>query len=375
MRPEDMRRRGTALADRVRREVDTSARLGIMLRQHRRQRVTAIAVAAAVAVALFVGALLTFTTEEDPVVTEPPTTAPSSLRSLPVQVFMVLVGEYTVDPGSGSCEGSGPLAGIGSGSLVHVWDESEYPGPDEAPAVALPPGVEVASDEERAAYLLSSGENTGCVFEMPDLGFDIDDYGHISLFPESDPNVAISSRRFGQRVVFTFGAEPGDQAFEPTGVASDRPEEWQAELQTLWDSAGPGRIVGSVALWGGHHTPLATSQPFCAGAARYESVQPGQSVVVADENGALAGESTLRGSAFDAHEGCSLWFGVDVPSNLSTYAIEIGNHPWVAFDRRTLDDFGWRINLWTDADQMQAGCVELEPGSRPMTCVLLEPPP
>lgn len=310
-------------------------------------------------------------------VTEPPpTTVPSGLRALPVEVFMVLVGDYTVDTADGSCEGSGSLAGIRSGSLVHIWDESAYPGPEEAPAIALPEGMEVASDEEGASYLLSAGENTGCVFALPGLEHDISEYAHISLFPESDPNVAISSRIIGQRVVVTFGLERGEPGFDlAPGVASDVPEEWQAELQGLWESAGPGRIVGSVALWGGHHSALASSQPFCVGAARYAGIQPGQSVVVTDGGGATVGETILRGSAYDGHEGCVLWFGVDVPPDLAVYIIEIGDHPAVTFDLSVLEEFAWRVNLWSDDNQIQAACVEIEPEARPMTCVLLEPPP
>lgn len=375
MRPEDMRRQGTALAERVRREVNTSERFNVMLRQHRRQRVVAFAAAAVAVIALVVGAVV-LTTNEAPVVTEPSTTVPSGLQSLPVEVFVVLVGDYTVDPADGSCEGSGPLAGIEAGSLVHIWDESAYPGPADAPAITLPEGMQVASNDEGASYLLSGDQDTGCVFALPGLEHDISEYAHVSLFPESDPNVAISSRIIGQRVVVTFGVEPGEPAFDlAPGVASDVTEEWQAELQALWDSAGSGRIVGSVALWEGHHSALASSQPFCVGAARYAGIQPGQSVVVTDGGGTTVGETILRGSAYDGHEGCVLWFGVDVPPDLAVYTIEIGDHPAVTFDLNVLEEFAWRVNLWSDDSQIRAACVENEPEDRPMTCVLLEPPP
>lgn len=375
MRPEDMRRHGSVLAERVRREVNASERLDVMLRQHRRQRVVAFAAAAVAVIALVVGAVV-LTSNEAPVITEPSTTVPSDPQSLPVEVLMVLVGDYTIDPADGSCEGSGPLAGIGAGSLVHVWDESAYSSPEEAPTIPLPQGGEVASDDPDASFLLSSGGNTGCVFALPDLEHDISEYEHITLFPESDPDVAISSRIIGQRVVVTFGVEQGEPGFDlAPGVASDVSEEWQAELQTLWDSAEPGRIVGSVALWEGHHTALASSQPFCVGAARYAGIQPGQSVLVTDGGGGTVGETILRGSAYDGHEGCVLWFGVDVPIDLEVYTIEIGDHPAATFDLSLLEDFGWRINLWSDEDQIQAVCVEIEPEARPMTCVLLEPPP
>lgn len=374
MRTEDLSRHGASLAERVSRQVDTTERLDMMLRQHRRQRITAFAMAAAAVIAVVVGAVLVFTNEGAPVVTQPPTTAPTEPQALPAQVFLVLRSDYTVDEATGSCRGSGPLEGIEESSLVSVWDESIDASPEDSPAIALPSGMEITASNQLAALLRLEGGSTACLFELPDLGHDISEYDHISLFPQSDPDVPGTMTVSGQRVVFTLGADPAEPGFESNpGVASDIPEEWQAELQTLRDSAGPGLIVGSVALWGDHHTPLASSQPFCTGAAQFADLEPGQAVIVTDQDGNVIGQTILRGSAFDAHEGCSLWFGVDVPPDMAVYLIAITEHAPVAFDRAVLDEFGWRIDLWSDPIQMQTVCVELEPESRPMTCVLLEP--
>lgn len=210
MRPEEIQRRGASLAERVRTHVDTRERLEIMLRVQRRRRVAALAVAAAMVLAVVVGVFMLATVEEPPVITVPPTTVPSTvgeLRSLPVEVFMVL-SAYTVDEATGRCEGSGPLAGIGEGSLVHIHDQSVYDSADDAPMIALPAGEEVTAEDSRSSFLLSRDDSAACVFSLPDLGYDIADYENISLFPEADPDVSTGSAVRGQRVVFTFGDSP-----------------------------------------------------------------------------------------------------------------------------------------------------------------------
>ena len=63
------------------------------------------------------------------------------------------------------------------------------------------------------------------------------------------------------------------------------------------------------------------------------------------------------------------------PPDLAVYMIEIGDHPAVTFDLSVLEECAWRVNLWSDDNQIRAACVEIEPEARPMTCVLLEPPP
>lgn len=211
MRPEEIQRRGVALSERVRNQVDTSERLEITLRVHRRHRLVAVAATAAMVLAVVVGVFLLARVEEPPVITMPPTTVPSTvgeLQPLPVEVFMVLDSAYTVDETTGACEGSGPLAGIGEGSAVHVFDESVYESADDAPTVTLPAGEEVAEEDPRSSFLLSRGDSAACVFALPDLGYAVTDYENISLFPKSDPNVSSSMNLRGQRIVYTFGDSP-----------------------------------------------------------------------------------------------------------------------------------------------------------------------
>lgn len=211
MRPEEIQRCGVALSERVRIQVDPSERLEIMLRVHRRRRFMAVAVASAMVLAVVVGVFMLANVEEPPVITVPPTTVPSTggeLQSLPVEVFMVLDSAYNVDEATGACEGSGPLSGIGEGSAVHVFDESAYDTFQEAPAITLPAGEEVAEGDLRSSFLLSRGDSAACVFALPDLGYAVADYENISLFPESDPNVSSSMNLRGQRIVYTFGDSP-----------------------------------------------------------------------------------------------------------------------------------------------------------------------
>lgn len=211
MRLEEIQGRGTALSERVRTHVDTSKRLEIMLRVHRRRRIATWTVATAAVLAVVVGVFMLAGVEEPPVITVPPTTVPSTvgeLQSLPVEVFMVLSDAYTVDEATGTCEGSGPLVGIGEGSAVHVFDESAYETFQEAPTVTLPAGQVITAEDSRSSFLLSRDDSAACVFTLPDLGYDIADYEHISLFPESDPNVSSGMAGSGQRVVFRFGDSP-----------------------------------------------------------------------------------------------------------------------------------------------------------------------
>jgi len=211
MRPEEIRSRGAALAERVRTQVDTSKRLEIMVRTHRRGRIVTVTAATAMVLAIVVGVFLLARVEEPPVITVPPTTVPSTigeLQSLPVEVFMVLDNAYTVDGASGACEGSGPLAGIGEGSAVHIFDESLFETADDASTVTLPAGVEVTEEDPRSSFLLSGDDSAVCVFTLPDLGYDIADYENISLFPETDPNVSSGMAISGQRIIFSFGDSP-----------------------------------------------------------------------------------------------------------------------------------------------------------------------
>lgn len=210
MTPEELRNRSAALAERVRHQVNSQQRLQMMLRAHRRRRRVALALATAMILAVVVGALVLTRTAEPPVVTVPPTTRSTvgELGSLPVEVFVVLEREYTVDGGTGTCEGSGPLAGIAEGSSVHVQDESANASADDARLITLPAGAEVTGNDPRASFLVRRDGRPVCVFVLPDLGYDIAEYEHINLFLAPAPDLSMSQALAGQRVIFRFGASP-----------------------------------------------------------------------------------------------------------------------------------------------------------------------
>lgn len=158
------------------------------------------------------------------------------------------------------------------------------------------------------------------------------------------------------------------------GVASADPEEWLAEIERLRTSAGPGRIVGFVNLAGetSSGAPASPSQPVCVGAGAFSDIEPGTEVIIYELDGTPVGETILRGSAFDGHTGCALWFGVDVPTDAPGHVVRIGDHESPEIDSATLGEFGWILNFWSSQNSMIANCIELEAESEPMTCILLD---
>lgn len=377
MRPEEFRRHGIALRDRIAREVDTADRLEMMFRTHRRGRALEWAAAAAVVIAVLLGALLLLGVEEAPIVATPPSTVPQTiteLQALPVEVYLVLT-DYSVNSDA-SCQGSGALTGIGNGSTVYLYDGT-LAVPERGTPISLPVGEEVLADDSRARFLLSADDPSACVFALPDPGLRIDDYEGIGLFPESGPAAGHSQDLRGQRVIYRFG-EPsgglGDGGFE--ALDGNAPEETyliQAELDSLRDSAGSGRIVGFIHLAGEHNSgpPQSPTQPVCTGAGRFDHVHPAQSVTVVDESLEIIGVDILRGSTYDRLIGCTLWFGVDVPPDLNVYLLHIAGRPSITLQRSLLDESGWWVNLWSNPDTMTANCVQVE-SVDPMTCILLE---
>ncbi len=199
MRPEEIRRHGTALLERVRVQVDTERHLERILRQKRRRRTLQVALAAAAVIALLVGITLFRPVEAPPVVTEPEptTTTIPELRSLPVEMFLV-VADYIVDEGTGECAGSGELSGVVEGSRVSVIDDLSG---DEVESIVLPAGREITRAAD-PAFLFTSDRDALCLFID---GLEVDHFD-FSLFPESDPNVGVSGTRSGQRVVVLYGA-------------------------------------------------------------------------------------------------------------------------------------------------------------------------
>ncbi len=218
MRPEDFRARGIALAERAHREVNVDERMELLIGTSRRRRTTTYALAAAAVVAAIVGiSTLAAITDDAPPATEPTvpslTAAPSTtsappttvlesspgstqdvggVQSLPVEVWVVLLGSYTVDAATGECSGTGELAGVLTGSAVLFVDETTG---EELKSVPLPTGTEVRT-REGPLFLLPIGVDGGCVFELGDPGIT-----EFDVFFESDPDVAMGVNFSGQRVV------------------------------------------------------------------------------------------------------------------------------------------------------------------------------
>lgn len=203
------------------------------------------------------------------------------------------------------------------------------------------------------------------LFELADrtsgnvvVGFD-PEYGFpVDIYDEGDRNTI--DDEVGYRLT-EFEAAPIDRsepalqpASDPSAVASDIPEEWQAEIQALRASAGSGRLVGFVHLTGDTSSgvPLADSQPFCTGFGTFADIVPGAVVEVYGERGDPAGQGVLRGSAFDAHVGCVLWFGVDITES-DSYLLRIGRHETDPFDASWLDE---GVALWSSPESLEANC-------------------
>ena len=212
MKPEEMRRHGTALAERVRRHVDTEERLSLVIGQRRRKRRYEFALAAAaVVIIVLIGVFaLLRPIEGAPVITDPdpsPTTI-VGLRPLPVEIFLVLVSNYTVDAATGECSGLGALAGVEAGFRVSIVDDSETGTPafddiesrTEVASFVLSAGAEITRDAA-PAFLLPVGRDAGCVFSLGDHVFEVSEF---DLVLPGKPNVSKSETISGQRHVTLF---------------------------------------------------------------------------------------------------------------------------------------------------------------------------
>jgi len=194
MKPEEMRAHGVALADRVRRQVDTKQRFQLLVKARQTGRRLVYVLVAATVMAVLIGVSFLLTISDAPVVTQPtpPTTLDAGLRPLPVEVWVVILDSYTVDADTGACSGSGEVSGVVEGSRVFLVDESSGV---ELSSVSLPAGTEVFQGEE-PLFLLPPDHDAGCVFELGDPGVT-----NFDVRFESDPNIGISSNSSGQRLV------------------------------------------------------------------------------------------------------------------------------------------------------------------------------
>ena len=182
MKPEEMRARGVALADRVSRQVDTEQRFRLLVKARRTSRRLGYALVAATVVAVLVGVSFLLTISDAPVVTQPPspTTVTAGLQPLPVEVWVVILDSYTVDSDTSDCTGIGEVSEVVEGSLVFFVDEASGA---QVSSVALPAGTEVLQSEG-ALFLLPSGHDAGCVFELGELNVT-----SLDVQFESDPNI------------------------------------------------------------------------------------------------------------------------------------------------------------------------------------------
>ena len=142
------------------------------------------------------------------------------------------------------------------------------------------------------------------------------------------------------------------------GVAADESEIFLAEIDALRESAAVGRIVGFIHLTESDRTwPLNETQPYCAGAGAFEEMVPGALVSVqGDLVSEPAGLATLRGSVYDAHMGCSMWFGAEV-ADADSYIITVGGHT-ATYSASQLSATGWTVELWSSADVLESFCEE-----------------
>lgn len=156
------------------------------------------------------------------------------------------------------------------------------------------------------------------------------------------------------------------------GVASDDPAIFMAEIENRKASAEPGRIVGFVALGESASSgpPSSPTQPVCVGASDFITVTPGAVVSALTTAGDQVATSILRGSAYDGHVGCSMWFTLDLASSDERIQLDIaGLQLSDAVDPEELDASGWVLHIWATPEALAANCVQ----AGPTTCALLEP--
>lgn len=215
MRPDEMRRHGAALAERVRREVDTPLRLDLLLRRHRRGRRLGYAAAAVAVVVLVVGTLWTTAADSPPVVIEPPTTMPSANpdpQALPVEVYLALLDEFVVESEEpAGCTGTGVHAGIGPGIRVSVVDDR----PDRTPQVVAESVIAETGALIETARIEELGlptAGTACLFELMTTSIALDRVGSLRIdalpWPPPGGFEAGASRAGQQYVFYSKGMSP-----------------------------------------------------------------------------------------------------------------------------------------------------------------------
>jgi hypothetical protein len=213
VKPEDFAGHGSTLLERVREQIDAPQGLGRLHRNERNNRMVAAALAVAVVVFFALAGGLWWMSADIPPADRPTTT---TLRALPVEVSIVLLDQFTIDPQTGTCSGEGDLLGFtasarvsvvettGAGILVERADEGAV-----IATVELPPGSVITD----ADVLVLGGSTPGtdaCRFTLPETGLAIDDFQSPDVDVEvvldsTEPSIVATS---GQRHTYFFG---GDQ--------------------------------------------------------------------------------------------------------------------------------------------------------------------
>lgn len=159
---------------------------------------------------------------------------------------------------------------------------------------------------------------------------------------------------------------------ETTGEAAPYDAEaLLGEIEEQRSSAGPGNLVGFVLLNGLASTGLPEDpiQPICRGAGDFDHIIPGVEIAVRRDDGPLVVITDLRGSMFDSHHGCAMWFSAEVPQ-ADWYTIEINGWSSASFDATQVEAGGWIIYMWSDSIALEANCGN---DSEMMTCAVFEP--
>lgn len=168
-------------------------------------------------------------------------------------------------------------------------------------------------------------------------------------------------------------ALPGDMA--PAVIllqacGGEEPE-FMIEISELVASAGEGTLAALVHLGESSGPPTSPGQPVCVGAGAFVAIQPGAAITISAE-GADPVEVELRGSAYDGHLGCALWFGAELDETATRHTIAIADHPPIEVTTAELDEAGWILELWDDETSYDLYCQERIDDYEPGVCRVLE---
>ncbi len=199
MNHDDFTRHGTDLLRRVQQQVDAPRRLRQLGRRERNTRVAFAAMAAAVVVVVALLGGLWWLSNDIPPADQPGTS--TTLRALPVEASIVLLGQFTVDQATGTCSGDGDFSIFIAAAEVRFVDELSL---NIVETLQLPEGS-VIGEAEVARLGGSPVSSEACRFSLSN-GFGIDDFDGRLIDAEFDPEPG-SDVTIGQRVTFFYGGE------------------------------------------------------------------------------------------------------------------------------------------------------------------------